>query len=112
MEKEHHYFASCVYGWATAQTRDNAINKLVNAFRPEFKRMTTEGQKRGDLGAYIWSCKVLAPSDAKYSIEYYQPKGISIGAGIHHYVTYITQKHLSYFSSEETVKKFKEAKNA
>lgn len=91
-----HYFASCALGWATADTRDQAVRKVVAAFRADMKRATTGGQKRGDPGAYVWSCKVQAPADTKYSINYYAPQNVRWIEGKHHYVTYITQKAIAY----------------
>jgi len=98
---DHHYFASCAFGWATAPSRDEAIKKMVGEFRSDVKRITQAVQKRGDgPGFYLWSCKVLAPSDAQYSIEWYAPKGIEIQDAQESYVTHITAKDLAYWTAE------------
>lgn len=101
---QYHFFASCALGWATADTRKDAVIKCADQFRYDLTRALKSLNKKGELGPYLWSCKVLAPKDAKYSIEYYQPKGISIGAGVHHHITYITQKSMAFFSSEVEAK--------
>lgn len=93
-----HYFASCALGWATAETADAAIRKLASSFRREFTNMVKGGQKRGNAGAYIWTCKVHGPSDSQYEINFYAPQGIDISEGQNHYVTYITQKAIAYCS--------------
>ena len=96
-----HYFASCGLGYATAEDQDDAIRKLVGAFRSEFRNMTNNGRKRGQPGGYLWTCKVHAPSDTKYSIEFYAPKKSDVdwSEGEHHYTTYVTAKEIAYFSS-------------
>ena len=99
-EGPKHYFASCAFGWATAETRDAAIRKLVNAFHEEYKRSVPNAHKEGEPGSYLWSCEVHGPSDAKYSIEFYAPKGIHTADGRHHYVTYITKKSMNYWSTK------------
>lgn len=94
-----HFFATCAIGWASAATRDEAIRKLVNANFSFFKDSIKPAQKRGDAGAYIWACQVNAPSDAKYGIEFYQPKGVEIEQGAEHFVTHLTRKNLAYTNS-------------
>jgi len=91
-----HYFASFGLGWATAATRDEVVNKLVDGFRSDVKRMTANIHKDGGLGAYIWTCKVNAAEDAKYSIEYYMPKGVDISDAKEHYITYVSAKKVAY----------------
>lgn len=99
---EVHYFASTVFGWATGTTRDEAIQRVVNDSRRDYITITKNLQKDGKPGAYVWSCEVMAPSDAKYSINYYQPK-IDWRDGLHHYVTYITQKQMAYCTTKEAI---------
>ena len=97
----HHYFASFALGWATGATQDEAIEKLVNGFRGVFQTTTKNAQKEGQPGAYIWTCKVLAPADAGYKIEFYAPKGVEITEAQHVYVTYVTAKKASYWKQQD-----------
>lgn len=75
---EIHYFATCVYGWATHATREGAILKLVKSFQRDIAAQIKRHQKFADLGLYVWSCKVNGPQDARYTIEFFQPKGVEI----------------------------------
>lgn len=91
-----HFFATCALGWASAETRDEAIRKLVNRFLIDFKSMVKGGKKNGDPGAYVWTCQVNAPADAEYSIEYYQPRGVDIEDGREHAITKVTNKTMEW----------------
>ena len=93
---EHHYYATWALGWATADTREEAIERLVDAFRSDFKTIVKNSHKNGELGAYVWSVKVLAPSDTPYKIEYYTPKGVDLEDAQEHAVTYVTNKEVAY----------------
>lgn len=95
-----HFYATCALGWATADTRDAAIRKLVNANFDFFKQSIKPAQKRGDAGAYIWACQVNAPIDAKYAIEFYSPRGVETEAGVEHFITHLTRKELAYTGSD------------
>ena len=96
----HHYFASFGLGWATAATEDEAIRKLMHTgyFREEVKRMTLAAQKRGEAGAYCWTCKVHVPESTKYAINFYSPQGVEKSEGRDHYITYITAKEMAYLT--------------
>lgn len=94
-----HYFASCALGWATAETRDEAIRKLVHSFRGEFSQMVKGSLKAGIPGAYLWSCEVQCDVSENYEIEFYKPSTVEIAKGVHHYVTYCTAKQVSYCST-------------
>lgn len=100
--QNHHYFASCVFGWATADTRDEAIRKCVNQFRGEYKNIVANSHKKGDLGGYVWSCRVMADSKAKYEINFYQPQGVPIEEGCNHWITYITGEAMAYYSDNRS----------
>ncbi len=91
-----HYFASHVFGWASAPTRDGAIEKLINGIRSDVKHIVKATQKRGEPGAYVWTCQVNAPADAKYSINYYKPEGVEIQDGQEHAITYLTDKAMAH----------------
>ncbi len=91
-----HFFASCAFGWATADTRDEAIEKLVNSFRRDYKDIVKNSHKRGEAGAYVWTCQVNAPADENYSIEYYAPKGVDIEDAQEHAITYLTDKVMAH----------------
>ena len=93
-----HYFASCALGWATAETREAAIEKMIrgNGLTNDAKRITANMHKQGEPGFYLWTCRVHGPSDADYRIEWFQPKGIEWSESRHHDVTHITAKALAY----------------
>lgn len=100
MKKQHHYFASCAFAWATAETRKEAIEKMIAyAGRQDIKKMTNNLHKKGEQGAYFWTCRVMVPSDHNYQINFYSPQGVKKEAACHHHVTYITAKAVAYTSS-------------
>ncbi len=96
-----HFFATCVFGWSTAPTRDEAIEKLVNRFRSDFKKIVKNSQKDGIPGAYVWSCQVNAPAETQYKIEWFQPVGVDIEECHEHAVTYLTDKQLAHCRTYE-----------
>jgi len=96
--QEHHYFASCALGWATAETQKAAIEKLVAYFRSDFKTATKNSQKHGQPGVYVWTCKVLAPPDAHYRIDFYAPQDVELEETMQNYVTYVTNKEVAYWT--------------
>ena len=97
----HHYFASFAFGWKTAATRQEAIEGLVEGFKSEFKPMAAAAHKRGQKGAYVWSCRVEVPQDEHYGIEYFAPKGVAKSEAKEHYVTYVTAKSIAYYTEGE-----------
>lgn len=99
--KQHHFFASFGMGWKTADTREEAIKGLVEGFRSEFKAMATAAHKRGERGAYVWTCRVEVPSDVNYDIEWFAPKGVAKTDAMTHYVTYVTAKSIAYYTEGE-----------
>lgn len=101
-----HYFASCAFGWAAADTREAAIEKMIrgNGLTGDVKRITANMQKEGQPGFYLWTCKVHGPYEAKYSIDWFMPKGIDISEARHHDVTYITGKALAYTTRQKDIR--------
>ena len=95
-KQNHHYFASCALGWKTANTRDEAIRGLIDYFNSDFRTITENARKRGEIGTYVWTCKVLEPHDSKYEINFYQPQGVKIEEGMHHHTTYVTKSKVAY----------------
>jgi hypothetical protein len=88
--KATHYYACHAMGWATAETRDKAIAKLLlNGF-------TDSGWVKNCLkdGRFvaIYSCQVHAAPDAEYAIENYVPVGVETDDYQHNIVTHLTQK--------------------
>ena len=96
---EYHYFATCVLGWATAPTREEAQRKLIYKFRQELKKITKNCQKRGEPGGYIWSCKVMLPHTEKYHIQSYQPQA-EWYEGKNSYITYLTNSQYKVWTNE------------
>ena len=91
-----HYYAACALGWATDDTREKAIRKLVDDNYDFFKSGIKPAQKRGDAGAYVWACKVHAPADAHYDIEFYAPVGVEKSEGAEHFITHLTRKEIAF----------------
>lgn len=92
----HHYFASCVVGWATAETEDAALLKLLRSISSEARTCI---KNRGSM--YVWTCRVPLPEDAEYQINRYMPdqvKGIS--ERMHHEITKFTQKDVRVLTYE------------
>lgn len=100
---QHHYFASCAFGWQIGATEEEAAVKLIERFRTEYKQITTNTHKKGEPGGYFWTCKVEAPIDAEYSIEFYMPRNVKWSEGMHHYTTFVTAKEIKYFSTREVL---------
>lgn len=101
MENQH-YFASCVFGWAVATTREEALEKCLNQFRTDIKRIVLNRQKEGSPGFYMWSCKVPLPIEAHYSIDWFAPQVDGVTGAQEHYVTYVTvKKHAIWTPTKE-----------
>jgi len=96
MNKSTHFFATCVFGWSTADSRDEAIEKLVNAFRHDIKRTLKNCLKDGVPGFYIWTTQVQAPADEPYKIEWFAPVGVDCKLTEEYAVTYVTEKKIAY----------------
>ena len=97
----YHYFASFGMGWKTAATRQEAIEGLVEGFKSEFKPMAAAAHKRGEKGAYVWTCRVEVSIDTPYKIEWFSPKGVTKTDAMEHYVTYVTAKSIAYYTEGE-----------
>ncbi len=99
-----HFFASFAFGWSTAETEKEAIEKLLKAFRGEFKTGAAHAIKDNHPGAYFWVCEVNAPADTAYSIEFFQPKGMEILQSGDGYVTRVTAKEINYFLVRDIIR--------
>jgi hypothetical protein len=71
-EQAHHYYGCTGFNWATAPTREEVITKLARDLGASVIRQS----KKNNGGVYCWTCKVNAPQNTPYAIEYYQPKGV------------------------------------
>lgn len=74
-----HYFASTAYGWSRADTRAEAIAKVARQAGSGFFK-GVKGRPAPTL--YVWTCKVNAPKDAVYSIDFYMPTVVGIEAAM------------------------------
>ena len=92
MGNNFHYFATHGLGYAKADTREAAIEKLVDGFRRDLKPWLLNSHKAGDPGVYIWTVKVNLPLDENYKIEWFAPKGVDVQFPEEHYLTYISAK--------------------
>jgi hypothetical protein len=96
---DHHYFATFALGYAKGATREEAVSKLVKGFRSNFKEISSNLQKEGQLGAYIWSAKVHVPLEGEYGINFYQPVGVEVSETREHFVTYVAGKKFAYLTA-------------
>ena len=102
MTQQHHYFASSALGWATGDTREEAVRKCIrHSGTSTVKKITAGLHKQGKEGFYVWSCRVDVPSDTNYRIEWYSPQGVPKSEGYNHAVTHITAKELAYTSTPQ-----------
>lgn len=93
-----HWFASCALGWATAETGDEAIEKLVNHLgRKTIGEMVRNAQRDGEPGVYVWLAHVDAPPDTPYKIQWFAPVGVDIMETIEYYLTHVTVKKIAKF---------------
>lgn len=114
-----HYFATHAMGWATALTREEAQQKLMQDTDPTWVRNCL---RSGNL-LTVFSCKVPLPEGAPYKIDWYVPKVDGVSASIrrpsqrclrldgqNHFVTYLTKtKHaLMRDPSDELTLRIKE----
>lgn len=101
MSKEHHYFVSCVTGWAVAETRDEAIIKLVKSLgTTDVQAWITRLHKDGEAGVYMWSCRVDENIEKMYAIEFFRPLGVEVLEGRGHHLTYATKRKIAYTNKD------------
>jgi hypothetical protein len=93
-----HFFASHCLGWATAATREEAVEKVVRAFERDIKPAIKNCHKSGEPGWYVWSCEVPLPEDAHYEIEWYAPVDVGAHSGVSQSVTYLTKDKLALYT--------------
>ena len=98
MGNNFHYFATHGLGFAMADTREAAIEKLVDGFRHDLKPWLLNAHKNGDPGIYIWTIKVNLPLEAPYKIEWFAPKGVETEEPLEHYLTYLAAKKFAIYN--------------
>ena len=92
LQLKTHWYAACAMGWAVSEvSRDDAIKRMA-PYAGINNAMVRRCQKRGQPGAYVWSCRVLAPKDASYGIREFMPHGVDTDKARHSYITHITTK--------------------
>lgn len=75
---DHHYYAATAFGWATAKTRNKAVELAArNAGSASIKR---QKELNGGLAAVV--CRVDLPEKAHYSISEYMPELIQKEDGV------------------------------
>lgn len=99
--KPHHYFATCAFGWQVAETREEALSKLIKAFRHDASKVVKNSVSSGDMGFYVWSCRVDVPKSTKYHIEFYQPKGVPLADAVEGSIVYMTTKIATMISASK-----------
>lgn len=102
MKKINHYFASHALGWATGDTRVEAVEKLAKMPGMGMKSWILNAHKEGSPGVYIWSCEVDAPIDEPYKIEWFKPvqegNPLLTHDGREHFVTYLSAKAVGIYN--------------
>jgi hypothetical protein len=93
-----HYFATCFGGWVVAATRPEAVKQLLRA-----NDRTVRDSIKANGSFYVWTCRVHAPIDAKYQINFFKPEGVDIDEGKHHEVIKMTVKDLRVLTSDEAL---------
>lgn len=104
MTTQTHWFATCAFGWAAAETREEALEKCAAQFANDVARVTKNMQKEGNPGMYFWSCEVMQPYDGDgYRIEFYQPVGVECRNSMASYTTYATAKKRAWWHNDNTL---------
>ena len=98
MGNNYHYYASHALGYAMAESREEAVEKLAKMSGMNMKSWLLNSHKEGEPGVYVWSCKVMLPIDAEYKIEWFQPVGVPKMDGREHYVTYYSAKKVAIYN--------------
>lgn len=99
---DFHYFASHALGWATAETKEDAIEKLWRQFTSgDIRKWLQNAHKSGEFGLHFWCCRVPLPADADYRIEYYAPKVEGVTEGGNYILTYYTSKVMKWRADPE-----------
>ena len=76
---DHHYFASCLYGWVTAPTKEAAIKSLA---RYVGTSVITRARKSSNGGMCAVVVRVDLPEKAHYTINEYVPHTITKEDGV------------------------------
>lgn len=75
----HHYYATNVYGWVTASTKEGALGKLVRYLGDS---MWKEAKRSKRKGMRVSVVRVDLPEKAHYSIMGYLPHTITKEDGV------------------------------
>lgn len=67
-----HFFVSSGLGWAVAESREAALIKIAKDTGAHTIRRALNGG-----GFYVWTCRVLLPQSAHYSINNFMPEFIA-----------------------------------
>jgi hypothetical protein len=74
-----HYFATCLYGWATHDTREGALKKLIGSIGSGTLKRS---QEAGNEGIAATVCRVELPEAAHYDISEFMPSVITKEDGV------------------------------
>lgn len=75
----YHYYAATAYGWAVADTLEQAIKGAARYIG----HSTLQNQKKAKGGVIAVVCRVELPEAAHYSISEYLPNKIQKEDGVH-----------------------------
>jgi len=84
----HHYFATNAMGWAIAETKDEAISRLLlKNTDPSWARNCL----KDGTHLTVFVCRVPLAESAHYKIEWYVPQVEGITESQNYMVTYLTK---------------------
>jgi hypothetical protein len=86
-ENNEHFFASTAMNFARGATRKAAMDRLMSVTDSSW----VNNCLKAGTPLTIWTCRVGAPIEARYAIEWYMPTGVVIDQGENYMVTHKTK---------------------
>lgn len=98
--KEFHWFVSHGMGWKCGATLQEAMEgAFCTSYFGDMKSWLRTIHRDGTgAGIPAFACRVLAPMDADYDIDYFVPVGVDRDECQNLLVTYVTQKHVTWIA--------------
>ncbi len=97
----HHYFVSNGLGFATADTLDEAIDKLWHARHTNVRTWLLNCHKEGQLGLPFFCCRVPLSADVHYKIEWFAPVVEGLTECQNRILTFYSQKKIAHTASPD-----------
>ncbi len=102
----YHYFASNALGWATADTLDEAIEKLWHAHHTDVRKWLLNCHKEGQPGIAFYCCRVPLSAEEHYKIEWFCPVVEGLTECQNRILTYYTQKRIAHCAEpQDTIRR-------